>query len=471
MNEAFQVKELIKRAISIMGSSGAGITLRTADDCSLFISNIFNYQNWQDLKNSSKTTIDEVKSFNVEITDFAVKDFENLKDFQFKNNLSFKKQQHRTFPKTVNILKNNPNPLMDFAVSDDELLKLINIESIQQYHTTVVSNHKNAELSNRLSKTFKNESVISFGPEKNSISLDPWATMMKSNNLEAWFHYEDGFTSVFVQIIRDLQILGIRTSLKDMIERLKIENFISLFLELNSKKMPSSIYLNVLMKTFKISCVEGEIISVEQQRKYVNLISDVYNILLNLDNLYEVGAFKNLYGDDSLVNAMSNRENITLSDKYLDNPFYCQLLKSELKRAFAVYSKSIDGMEGQYVYWLMIDDLKKFDKFPISVFYQEKFLRIFVMSSIYADNLNSCLLNSEQFLIGKNEFLNFSHDVKDKLLGNVLSWPERFWHQNSTILNLLYTDEYYFIYPKVISQTDIEFRDFHCKKISVMKDE
>ncbi|MEG1313739.1 MAG: hypothetical protein RSD40_05440 [Bacilli bacterium] len=465
MNEVFQIKELIKKAISIVGGSGAGVTLKNADDCSLFISNLFEYRDWHDLKKANYLSYDvnvfnAAIEYNVEIKDSFVVD-------NFVLNLN--KQLHKPFPKTIEIIKNNSQSVIDFGISEDEFLKTLNIVGLQLEHTLIVSEHENTDIFNKLKQNFKNESIISFG-EKESVALDPWSSMIRTNTLEKVFSGTE-FSAIFIQLIRDLQFLGIRVALKDVIGFLDLKEMISLITVMDKNIRPSSYMLRIFMKKLKINIDEGSEISVEQQTKYYKAVSGVYNYLNHMKSLYDCGAFKSLFGEDEILNAMAKRENIVLPDKFLDDKLYCLTLMYELERAFETYDKSTDGIYEQFMYWMFIPDLKKFDNASIHFIYNYKFLKSIVASSIYANNLNLCAINSEQFLIGKNKFLNFSNEVKDKLLGSVLSWPQRFWYQNSTILNYLYNDEYYFIYPAIISETDIEFRNFYCKKVSIIKDD
>ncbi len=466
--EITQIKSLIKRAINIVGSSGSKVTLSTADDCSLFVSNLFGYRNWQEVRDESRFN-DKLLEIDGNFNSYTLNKIKEIKAFNFSQvELKFKKQNYQRIKRELNVPKVNPKEIIDIGFVEDDYLKSINVVGIRQENTVIISRNENVDFIDFWKKRILENNIpfITFSDNPNVV-LDPWAMMLKSNHLETFFmEVPSGFASIFTQIVRDLQLVSVRVDLTEVIDWLNLNNFLSLISFLKEKNLPSYQFISLFLRSIGVKNYNESLISEDMQKRYWIAIEPIFNILCELNHLYEDGVFKRSYGEDELLDLVAERKSIVFSPKEINNPIYSQVLRLELNRVFTLYEDSMDTSPEQYMYWLFLENVERFN-FSWEWVYEYKFLRTMVTSNGQSEFLKDYLLVSPQILIGVLSSLDLDDVVKRQLLSNVISWPSRFWYRNSVILNYLEGDEFYLISPLLSANSDLDFADYNCSKIKV----
>ncbi len=466
--EITQIKSLIKRAINIVGSSGSKVTLSTADDCSLFVSNLFGYRNWQEVRDESRLN-DKRLEIDGNFNSYTLNKIKEIKAFNFSQvDLKFKKQNYQRIKRELNVPKVNPKEIIDIGFVEDDDLKSINVVGIRQENTVIISRNENIDFIDFWKRRILENNIpfITFSDNPNVV-LDPWAMMLKSNHLETFFmEVPSGFVSIFTQIVRDLQLVSVRVDLTEVIDWLNLNNFLSLTSFLKEKNLPSYQFISLFLSSIGVNNYNESLIGENMQKRYWIAIEPIFNILCELNHLYEDGVFKRSYGEDELLDLIAERKSIVFSPKEINNPIYSQVLRLELNRVFALYEDSMDTSPEQYMYWLFLENVERFN-FPWEWVYEYKFLRTMVTSNGQSEFLKDYLLVSPQILIGVLSSLDLDDVVKRQLLSNVISWPSRFWYRNSVILNYLEGDEFYLISPLLSASDDLDFADYNCSKIKV----
>lgn len=466
--EITQIKNLIKKAISIVGNNGSKVTLSNADDCSLFVSNLFGYRNWQDVRDEAKIS-DKLLEIENGLQSHTLRKIKEIKSFKFSQvDLKFKKYSYQKQKIDLNVPKINPKEIIDVGFAEDDYLKSISVVGLRQENTVVISRNENIDFIELWKDKIAENNIptITFAENAN-IALDPWNMLLKSNHLETFFMgVPSGFASIFTQIVRDLQLTSVRVDLTEVIEWLELNNFLSLTSFLREKNLPSYQFINMFLRSIGIKNYHEVLITEDMQKRYWIAIEPIFNIICELNNLYEQGTFKKSYGDDELLEFLATRKSIIFSDKEINNPIYSQVLRLELNRVFSLYEDSMDTSAEQYMYWLFLENIEKLN-FSWSWIYEYKFIRTMVTSNSKSELLKDYLLESPQILIGALSDLYLDDDVKNQLLSNVISWPDRFWYRGGLLLNYLSDDEFYLIAPLGSVTDNLDFTDYTCHKINI----
>lgn len=466
--ETTQIKNLIKKAISIIGNNGSKVTLSNADDCSLFVSNLFGYRNWQDVRDAARMS-DKLLKIGSDLQSHTLNKIKEIKSFNFSQvDLKFKKYSYQKQKVDLNVPKINPKEIIDVGFTEDDYLKSISVVGLRQENTVIISKNEHIDFIDLWKEKIAENNIptITFAENAN-IKLDPWNMLLKSKHLENFFmDVPSGFSSIFTQIVRDLQLSGVRVDLTEVIEWLELNNFLSLTSFLKEKNLPSYQFINMFLRSIGVKNYNEVLITEDMQRRYWIAIEPIFNILCELNNLYEQGTFKKSYGDDELLELLATRKSIVFSNKEINNPIYSQVLRLELNRVFALYEDSMDTSAEQYMYWLFLESVEKFNS-SWSWIYEYKFIRAMVISNGKSELLKDYLLESPQILIGTLDSLYLDDEVKNQLLGSVVSWPSRFWYKNGIILNYLNADEFYLIAPLFYVTEELDFADYVCQKIKI----
>lgn len=468
-DELSLIKELIKKAMSIVGDGGSQITLSNPDDCSLFISNLFGYRNWREVKNNSNL---EKRVLKTEFENIIQKKINSVKTATLNlTDLSLKKLNYSALSSHIDVVHKLTKDSVDLGVSEDDVLKVEKVENAVFANTLVLSDHNNDELK----KILLNERsglvapYITFGETPN-IQLDPWSIMLGSNKLEEFFNrIDDDFSIIFVSVVRDLYLSGFNVELKEMIALLDIENFISLLPILKDLKLHSYHLVKRFLKNLNVPLVDGEVIQDNVQKAYLKRIGSVYSSLIVLSFYYQEGVFKKMYSEDSLLEMLGSRENITLSSLYVSHPLYLEFVQLSLDRGLEVYSKFIEKSESYYNYWILIDGFERFADFDLGWIDKYSFVKMCVVSSPNTDSLDRLLLSADQVLLGRMISFDVPSDVKNYWLDVVPVWPNNFWYNHCSVIKKLSDSEYFYIKNQDIGDLNKEFKDLSCVKINLLE--
>lgn len=443
-NDVKQIKSLIRKAVSLIDGEQKRITLSSKEDCSKFVSNLFGFSSWQEVKHASSQAVDI--GFTLPIIDLYKK-FSDvplaITVFNLKPLITIDKIKEPS----SRVLKD----VIDIGTEYNERLKADDIMAIRDINTLVISDLPKDGVFDTLIEGLNksNTSKITLGSQQN-ILLDPWRGICQRNSkvLDDFMAQADtNVSKLFTLIFHNIIDLNYSLDLEDAVNYLGLAQMVSFCLAIEKAKIPSAKYLRKYLVGLGISFEDGFILTEEQQQKNWENVKEVYYLLNTLLNLYKSRVFSKSMGEDEIYEMLCRKEEILISDEFISFPFYQELVYLELTRVLNKYAEGVPlYLEDKYRNWFVIEDLYKWPRLNVAPLCRNRFLCSVIFSKPEA-NLDGAIKNSFQIIYEKSLNVNISDSAKSHLLDIVESWPQGFWYNNVDSVRSLQSNEGFYFYP------------------------
>lgn len=469
-----EMKTLARTLYQLVDKSSQGIHLKSMHDCAQVISKLYGFSSWNEFKQTipklKQDNFHDLKTFdNINSPDFV---FLKVKKSQFKINV----QSHDIISEPEIIEKNLISEII-IGRKYNPVLKSHKMISLLPENFIIFSGLSEKKSLNSIKRQFKEfgHNYINLTEQIGSkhLKLDPWTYLFKNEGLENFFYSQDSsedFILSWISVLRYIQHeFNFTPSSKEALDFLTIPGIIHLYDWLKENKQSSAWYFQRYFE--KIGVVENNDhydISIQTQQKHWGHIKKSYNLLHNLNSLYEEKIFQKS-STDQLWNYLITGKSIHIGllPSSVKNDFYKKIVLKEIIRVINQYKKKIgDKLPQHYTIGLFCENMELWNHSLFNQLQEDFLLKGFVSSSGKGLKDISCE-NINQVVFLKSFNLEIPFEIKEKILDETRILEENIFYSQMNILKNI--DENTGFLWSYQPQTDVprEFWAFQIEKYQV----